>query len=128
MKYKGYSDPRGGGHFSGRITLGIVAAGALAKKILPWGGGGYFRLIPFCVFRQGIRQIFRHEDAYLFYMHPWEIDPEQPRVKQASAFFKFRHYSNLHRTEAKLSGLFQSFADCCFMSCRQYLKESAKCA
>ncbi|MEZ4526358.1 MAG: DUF3473 domain-containing protein [Desulfobacterales bacterium] len=100
----------------------------MGKQILPWGGGGYFRLIPFPVFRQGINQIFRHEDAYLFYMHPWEIDPEQPRVKQASAFFKFRHYSNLHRTEAKLSGLFQSFADCCFMSCRQYLKESAKCA
>ena len=100
----------------------------MGKHILPWGGGGYFRLIPFPVFRQGIRHILRHENAYLFYMHPWEIDPDQPRVKQASRFFRFRHYTNLHRMETKLSGLFNAFADCCFISCHQYLKESAKCA
>ena len=53
-------------------------------RILPWGGGGYFRLIPSFIFRLGVQSILKKENAYLFYIHPWEMDPKQPRVKEAS--------------------------------------------
>jgi len=46
---------------------------------LPWGGGAYFRIIPFSIFKLGVGNILKKENAYLFYMHPWEIDPDQPR-------------------------------------------------
>ena len=92
------------------------------KYNLPMGGGGYFRLLPSFIFRMGIRSILRKQGAYLFYMHPWEIDPDQPRVKQATTLYKFRHYTNLKRTYSKLTQLIKSFSKCRFITCREYLK------
>jgi len=89
--------------------------------VLPWGGGGYFRLIPFPLFKIGIKRILGQEKAYLFYFHPWEIDPEQPKVNQASSFYKFRHYINLNKTYSKLSKLIGSFRHHRFLTCKQYL-------
>ncbi|MEA3417138.1 MAG: DUF3473 domain-containing protein [Thermodesulfobacteriota bacterium] len=88
---------------------------------LPWGGGGYFRLIPFPVFKMGVQSILKKENAYLFYMHPWEVDPEQPRVSEASKFFKFRHYINLDKTVYKLSSFITAFKKCRFITCHDYL-------
>jgi polysaccharide deacetylase family protein (PEP-CTERM system associated) len=88
---------------------------------LPWGGGGYFRLLPFSIFKMGIRSILKKESAYVFYLHPWEIDPEQPRVNGVSTFFKFRHYINLKKTYSKLSALIEEFNHGCFITCSQYL-------
>ena len=93
----------------------------LGNRVVPLGGGGYFRLIPFPVFKLGIQSLLNQEKAYLFYMHPWEIDPEQPRVNEASRFFKFRHYTNLKKTYSKLSTLIESFNQCRFVTCSQYL-------
>jgi polysaccharide deacetylase family protein (PEP-CTERM system associated) len=93
----------------------------LQSLILPWGGGGYFRLIPFAFFKRGIRSILEKEKAYLFYMHPWEIDPEQPKVKKAPFFFRLRHYVNLDRSLSKLNALVESFKSASFVSCREYL-------
>ncbi len=90
-------------------------------RILPFGGGGYFRLMPFCLFRKGVRRILEEEDAYLFYLHPWEIDPDQPRVRAASPVFRFRHYINLRHTAAKLRRLIRSFSAARFLTCRDYL-------
>ena len=97
----------------------------LLKSVLPWGGGGYFRLIPFPLFKVGIKFVLGQENAYLFYFHPWEIDPDQPRVNQASAFFKFRHYINLRKTASKLSSFIQAFKECNFITCYQYLINSS---
>lgn len=94
---------------------------SLGGYVLPWGGGGYFRLIPTSVFFFGVRSILNKQDAYLFYMHPWEIDFEQPRVKEASQFFKFRHYVNIKRTEMKMANFIYKFRDCRFMTCSRYL-------
>jgi len=55
------------------------------RFVLPWGGGAYFRIIPFPIFKRGVENILKNENAYLFYMHPWEIDPDQPRVHKASS-------------------------------------------
>ena len=96
------------------------------RFVLPWGGGGYFRLIPYPLFRHGVQSILKKDGAYIFYMHPWEIDPEQPVVKNASAISKFKHYSNLRESRNKLLKLIDSFPECRFMACSQYLSEFAK--
>ena len=92
-----------------------------SKCPLPWGGGGYFRLIPLILFRHGVERILLEQDAYMFYMHPWEIDPGQPRVKNASPGYKFRHYINLNRTQNKLKKLIENFSFCRFDTCQGYL-------
>lgn len=90
-------------------------------KNLPLGGGGYFRLIPYEMFKKGIRAILKKQDAYLFYLHPWEFDPDQPRVASASRLSKFRHYHNLSKTKMRLTRLISEFKECRFITCRQYL-------
>lgn len=95
---------------------------AIGKHVFPLGGGGYFRLIPFPFFKTGVKHILKKEKAYLFYMHPWEIDPEQPKVNKASMSYKFRHYVNLKKFHLKLSALFEAFSECCFVTCQEYLR------
>ena len=76
----------------------------------PAGGGGYFRLLPYPISRWSIRRINSVDGKpALFYFHPWELDPEQPRVKNASAKARFRHYLNLGRVEPRLKRLLQDF-------------------
>ena len=95
----------------------------LGGKVVPWGGGGYFRLLPFPLFRWGVDKILRSDGCYVFYLHPWEFDPEQPRVQDISWPLGFRHYVNLDKTETKLKKLIASFGRCRFASCREYLRD-----
>ena len=77
---------------------------------LPAGGGGYFRLAPYQVSRWAIGRVNRVDRRpAIFYFHPWEIDPRQPRVHGISAKTRFRHYLNLDRTEARLQQLMRDF-------------------
>ena len=81
---------------------------------LPVGGGGYLRLLPFWYTRIGVARAAAEHLPLLAYIHPWEIDPEQPRVP-ARARSRLRHYTNLTRTRDKLGALlrlgeFSSFA------------------
>lgn len=91
------------------------------RGILPWGGGGYFRLIPLSIFRMGVQSILERDGAYLFYIHPWELDPDQPRVDTVPAFYRFRHYVNLGRTRHKVSAFLGHLKGCRFVTCRDYL-------
>lgn len=75
---------------------------------LPIAGGGYFRLYPYPVTRAGLRQINRQQRPFIFYLHPWEIDADQPRIP-AKLFSRFRHYNNLARCEARLQRLLDDF-------------------
>jgi polysaccharide deacetylase family protein (PEP-CTERM system associated) len=76
---------------------------------LPVAGGGYFRLLPYAWTRWGVGRINRTENRpVIFYLHPWEVDPQQPRLP-ASPLSRFRHYRNLHKTEARLSALCRQF-------------------
>lgn len=93
------------------------------KWTLPWGGGAYFRLISRPVFSMGIDLLLKRKGAYLFYMHPWEIDPDQPRVKAVPAFLKFRHYVNLKKTAGKLKNMLENFVNCNFTTCSRYLED-----
>ena len=77
---------------------------------LPCAGGGYFRLLPYGVSRWGLSRAQRIRQApVVFYMHPWEIDLEQPRVPGVSVKTRFRHYVGLARTEARLARLLGDF-------------------
>lgn len=76
---------------------------------LPVSGGGYFRLLPYWLTRWGLESINRRERRpFVFYLHPWEIDPAQPRVS-ASWLSRFRHYTNLEKCEGRLRHLLGEF-------------------
>lgn len=75
---------------------------------LPIAGGGYFRLFPYFFSRFGLNKINKTNNPFVFYLHPWEIDPEQPRI-EASLFSKFRHYNNLKKCESRLRQLINDF-------------------
>ena len=77
---------------------------------VPVAGGGYFRLFPYRVTRWAIRRLNRREgQPAVVYLHPWEIDPEQPRIA-AGLVSRFRHYQNLSRTEPRLRRLLRDFS------------------
>ncbi|MCG8552575.1 MAG: DUF3473 domain-containing protein [Desulfobacterales bacterium] len=94
----------------------------LGKKTIPLGGGGYFRLYPTSLFKQGIKFVLKRNNAFVFYIHPWEFDPKQPKVHQASRIFKFRHYVNLNKTKDKLQKIITAFSYCDFVTCQHYLE------
>jgi len=81
-----------------------------AGRNWPAAGGGYFRLLPFAMSRLLLKRA-RKQLAVpaVFYFHPWELDPGQPRVHGASARARFRHYVNLHRFEPRLKALLRQF-------------------
>ena len=70
---------------------------------LPIAGGGYFRIFPYWFTRYALRSINNKEKRpFIFYMHPWELNPDQPRVQNAGWKSRFRHYHNLEKTEMRL--------------------------
>lgn len=76
---------------------------------LPVAGGGYFRILPYWWTRWGIDRVNRQEGRpVVFYLHPWEIDPDQPRLR-AGSLGQFRHYRNLHLSEPRLRHLLAEF-------------------
>ena len=75
---------------------------------LPVGGGGYFRLLPLPWTAYWLRRINRVQRPLMFYVHPWEFDPGQPRIR-ASRLSRFRHYVNISKNQRKLDGLLRRF-------------------
>lgn len=87
-----------------------VTTNRFGDRNLPSSGGGYFRLLPYGLSRWLIQRVNeREQQAAVFYFHPWEIDPEQPRVPGIDAKSRFRHYVNLSRTEARIRRLLGDF-------------------
>jgi polysaccharide deacetylase family protein (PEP-CTERM system associated) len=83
----------------------------LGQRNLPAGGGGYFRLLPYALSRWMIERVNRTDaQSALFYFHPWEIDPGQPRPEGLGAKARFRHYINIGRMERRLDALTRDFA------------------
>ena len=95
---------------SGRTIVEFpMSAASFGGVRVPVSGGGYFRLLPYAVTRAGLKQINeRAGQPFTFYLHPWEVDPEQPRLK-VKAFSRFRHYNNLHKCEGRLRRLLGEF-------------------
>lgn len=100
--------------FPYRLASGLIEIPVTTMRWLgrnwPAGGGGYFRLLPYSVSRWQIAKVNRDDQRpAIFYFHPWELDPGQPRVSEASAKTRFRHYVNLERTQARLRRLLTDF-------------------
>lgn len=96
----------GGG---GLLEIPVTTVRFLGRN-LPCGGGGYFRLLPYRLSKWAIRRVNDKDgQAALFYFHPWELDPDQPRQRGVSARTRFRHYLNLERMEWRLKRLLREF-------------------
>ena len=94
---------------SGIVEIPLTTVRCFGRN-LPCSGGGYFRLLPYGWTRWAMRHVNRADHApCIFYMHPWEIDPEQPRQSAASWKSRLRHYTNLAATEARLKRLLGDF-------------------
>lgn len=94
---------------SGLMEIPITTL-RLRERNFPASGGGYFRLLPYRASKWMFSQVNRLEQRpVVFYFHPWEIDPDQPRIQAAAAKAKFRHYLNLNRMEGRLTQLLQDF-------------------
>lgn len=93
----------------GLVEIPVTTAKLLGKN-LPASGGGYFRLMPYAMSRWLIQRVNeRDQQAAIFYFHPWEVDPSQPRIPGISVKTRFRHYLNLERMEARLDRLLADF-------------------
>ncbi len=91
-------------------------------QTVPWAGGGYFRFWPTALFECGVARILRKEGRYVFYCHPWEVDPDQPRQTGATGWTgTYRHYLNLDRTLDRLRHFLVTFRDNLFISCSRHL-------
>jgi polysaccharide deacetylase family protein (PEP-CTERM system associated) len=104
----------GAPRFAYRLPNGLLEVPPTTLKLggrnLPASGGGWFRFFPYAVSRALIRRVNAVDgESAVFYFHPWEIDPGQPRVPGIDAKTRFRHYVNLHRTEPRLRALLRDF-------------------
>jgi polysaccharide deacetylase family protein (PEP-CTERM system associated) len=121
----GIPDARRGPHRlqtpSGAIWEFPPTVARLAGLNFPVGGGGYFRLFPVAWTNHWLRHVQEHEhDPVMFYVHPWEVDANQPRLQAGGTMARFRHYVNLAKTERKLGQLMGKFS---FGSLSDALKE-----
>lgn len=109
---------QGGPHVPYKIELASgthlvefpITTAPLASLNIPVGGGGYFRLLPYSVTKRLLdRRQGLLDSPFVFYLHPWELDPDQPRIEGASAKSRFRHYLNLDKVEDRLNSLLRDF-------------------
>ncbi len=95
--------------WSSLVELPVTTA-MLGGRRVAAGGGGFFRVLPYAFSRWAIRQVNRQEGRpAVFYFHPWEVDPDQPRVPHAPMRSRLRHYTGLTRMADKLSDLVREF-------------------
>jgi polysaccharide deacetylase family protein (PEP-CTERM system associated) len=88
-----------------------ISTSIIMGRKIPVAGGGYFRLFPYWFMRMALKKInVREQQPFIFYFHPWEIDPGQPRMKNSRPLSKFRHYLNLSKTTDRLRCLLEDFS------------------
>jgi polysaccharide deacetylase family protein (PEP-CTERM system associated) len=96
-------------HRDGILEFPVTTVEVAGAK-LPAGGGGYFRLLPYGMYAWALRRVnVRDRQPGIFYFHPWELDPGQPRIDGASLRSRFRHYVNLDSMEGRLRRLLSDF-------------------
>jgi polysaccharide deacetylase family protein (PEP-CTERM system associated) len=94
---------------SGVVELPMTTVRVGARN-LPCAGGGWFRLFPYALFRRGLARVNAVEHRRgIFYFHPWEIDPDQPRVHDAPRLSRFRHYTGMASMAARVTRLLRDF-------------------
>lgn len=93
----------------------------ISGRAIPWGGGGFFRLYPLSLFCRGVKHILAKQKYYMFYCHPWEFDPGQPRVKGLRPDFRFRHYVGIKGNLKKLDAFLARFSKYTFQTCGEFI-------
>jgi polysaccharide deacetylase family protein (PEP-CTERM system associated) len=94
---------------SGLLEIPVATVRLLSSN-WPAGGGGYFRLLPYCLSRWSIHRVNAVDrQPAMFYFHPWELDPDQPRIQGPGAKARLRHYLNLRRMAPRLGRLLSDF-------------------
>lgn len=96
-------------HANGLIEIPPSTVQILGRN-LPIAGGGYFRLYPYFLTTMGIKSLNRAGFPAMIYLHPWELDPDCPKVRQADRRTRFRQYVNLGKTRPRLEKLLKDFA------------------
>ena len=87
-----------------------ISTSLIFGRKVPVAGGGYFRLFPYWFTRMALKRVNKLEkQPFIFYLHPWEIDPEQPRMHNAGSVSRFRHYNNLGKTFTRMEKLLKDF-------------------
>jgi polysaccharide deacetylase family protein (PEP-CTERM system associated) len=114
LRRRGYGYPNGerDPHWLQRPAGGLAEIPPATMRVaglnVPAGGGAYFRLFPYALVRAALREFQRRGVPGTFYIHPWELDPEQPRLR-VSWLTRTRHYAGLHRTVGRLGRLLKEF-------------------
>ena len=113
IKHDHYGMP-GAPRFAHDVRPGLlevpITTVRMGSRNMPSSGGGWFRLMPYAMSRWMIRRVNEHDrESAIFYFHPWEIDPGQPRIAGIDAKTRFRHYVNLPRVQGRLQSLLQDF-------------------
>ncbi|MCS3749303.1 polysaccharide deacetylase family protein (PEP-CTERM system associated) [Salinibacter ruber] len=107
------ADTRSSGTFV-RLANGLLEARLpqvdipMTRRAIPWAGGGYFRFIPYSIYRRGVRRVAKTR-PFIFYLHPWDLDPDQPRFASLPWSYRLRHYTNLDKTATRLDRLLADF-------------------
>lgn len=114
IRHDHYGNPNAA-RFAYAVRPGLLEIPVTTVRMLgsnwPAGGGGYFRLLPYRLSRWSIRRVNAVDrQPAMFYFHPWELDPEQPRIDGLGARTRFRHYLNLERMAPRLRRLLDDFA------------------
>ncbi|PUU89884.1 XrtA system polysaccharide deacetylase [Halanaerobium sp.] len=104
--------------FNGLVELPQTTIKILTKNV-PVAGGGYFRLLPYWLTKMAIKKLNKNNKTAIVYLHPWEFDPEQPKIKGISKLSQFRHYINIDKTEDKFKKMLSDFN---FTSIEKYLE------
>ena len=105
-----------------------VSSLSINSTQIPIGGGAYFRLFPAAIFNYLVKKKICQDGFYSMYLHPWEFEPEQPRIKNIKLNYKIRHYTGLSKTAPKLETLILSLKnqDCSFLTISEYLQTITK--
>jgi hypothetical protein len=101
-----------------------ISALTFFNVTVPMGGGAYFRIYPYWIIKKLVSKKLNQDKIYSMYLHPWELEPEQERVKNIKLNYKIRHYFGLKKTSRKLKKLlnFLKKSDCEFLTMRQYIE------
>lgn len=87
-----------------------ISTSLIMGRKIPVAGGGYFRLFPYWFTKMALKKINdKEKKPFIFYLHPWEVDPGQPRMAGAKLLSRFRHYNNLEKTAERLTNLLLDF-------------------
>jgi polysaccharide deacetylase family protein (PEP-CTERM system associated) len=106
---------------SGELLEIAMTPATFGRFRIPAGGGAWFRLLPYALTARALRQAAEHGSPGVFYVHPWEVDPDQPRLR-VDARTRIRHYGGLDRTDRRLRRLLSDFS---FTSIQMWIEEQS---